>query len=159
MPTRGPRRLERVRTTPRGAMGRPLKVAPATALVSPRWVAQAEISSYSAVRSIVAPTRSENLPSPACSRGVHEPPGPRLSRGRARARAVRLAPGLVLDALCSLPYKEAHRELDRVYLSRALQQAKGSAAACARRIKLARTSLRRRLEQYDIRYLDDMDEE
>ncbi|MEX1363065.1 MAG: sigma 54-interacting transcriptional regulator [Nannocystaceae bacterium] len=63
-----------------------------------------------------------------------------------------------VDFLCSLPYKQAHIEFDKVYLSRALQRARGSAAACSRQIDLPRTSLRRRLRDYDIRYIDDLDD-
>ncbi|MEX1363693.1 MAG: sigma 54-interacting transcriptional regulator, partial [Nannocystaceae bacterium] len=61
-----------------------------------------------------------------------------------------------VDSLCSLPYKEAHIEFDKVYLSRALQRARGSAAACSRQIELPRTSLRRRLRNYGIQYIDDL---
>lgn len=60
-----------------------------------------------------------------------------------------------MDRLCAMPYKKAHRELDRVYLARALRKARGSVAACSRNIKLSRTTLRRRLETLDLRFVDD----
>lgn len=60
-----------------------------------------------------------------------------------------------LEQLYDLPYKRAHRELDKTYLARALKAAKGSAAACSRNIGISRTTLRRRCEELSIRYIND----
>lgn len=51
-----------------------------------------------------------------------------------------------MDRLYALPYREAHQEFDRVYLVSALKEAKGSAAACARKLVMSRTTLRRRFQ-------------
>ncbi|MCH9681761.1 MAG: sigma 54-interacting transcriptional regulator [Deltaproteobacteria bacterium] len=59
-----------------------------------------------------------------------------------------------IDRLCLLPYKAAHSELDRVYLARAMREAKGSRSACSRNVGISRTTLRRRLEALKIPSVD-----
>lgn len=59
-----------------------------------------------------------------------------------------------IDHFITLKYRDAHRELDRIYLTNALRKANGSAAACARMIGMSRTTLRRRLEVLDLASVD-----
>lgn len=55
-----------------------------------------------------------------------------------------------IDWLCTLSYHEAHLEFDRMYIGRALEQAKGSAAACARKVHMSRTTLARIIKKLKI---------
>jgi DNA-binding NtrC family response regulator len=50
-----------------------------------------------------------------------------------------------MSRLLEMPYRQAHMEFDRTYLNNALRITKGSMAACARMLRMSRTTLRRRL--------------
>lgn len=50
-----------------------------------------------------------------------------------------------MSRLLEMPYRQAHIEFDRTYLINALRITKGSVAACARMLRMSRTTLRRRL--------------
>lgn len=55
-----------------------------------------------------------------------------------------------MSRLLEMPYRQAHIEFDRTYLINALRIAKGSVAACARMLRMSRTTLRRRLNTLGI---------
>jgi len=64
------------------------------------------------------------------------------------------ASGQPLEWLFEMNYRQAHREFDRAFLTNALRLAKGSVAACARMLRMSRTTLRRRLDDLGIASLD-----